>query len=175
MLISMYELHENEQYFFDAATLARLTAFLKPLGSICCLCTPLLGEHLERAGAKVCILDVDERFAKLKGFRKFDIYRPAWQGDAFDVIVCDPPFYNVSLSQLFSAIRALAQFDFQQPMMVSYLKRREPAVLGTFAKFGLRPSGYFPTYQTVERSQKNEIEFFTNLDAETLGPLVEST
>jgi hypothetical protein len=79
----------------------------------------------------------------------------------------------VSLSQLFAAIRLLAQFDFQQPLMVSYLKRRESAVLGTFNKFGLRPSGYFPTYQTVERCERNEIEFFTNLDAEALRPLVE--
>src|SRR5688572_6947792 len=108
----MYELHDNEQYFFDAATLARLTAFLRPLGSVCCLCTPMLGEQLERAGANVAVLDVDERFARLKGFRRFDIYRPQWQGGKFDLIICDPPFYNVSLSQLFAAIRLLSQFDF---------------------------------------------------------------
>ncbi len=134
----------------------------------------MLGEHLQKAGANVTILDVDERFAKLPGFRRFDIFRPEWQGDKFDIIVCDPPFYRVSLSQLFTALRTLSQFDFQQPLMLSYLKRRETAVLGTFTKFGLLPSGYFPTYQTVQRSERNDIEFFTNLDSDALQPLVTS-
>lgn len=170
----MYELHENEQYFFDATTLSRLMEFLRPIGSVCCLCCPLLGERLEQVGADVAILDVDERFAKLRGFRRFDIHRPDWQGDRFDIIVCDPPFYGVSLSQLFAAIRTLSRFDFAQPLMVSYLKRRSTAILGTFAKFDLKPSGYFPTYQTVQRVKRNEIEFFTNLDENRLQPLLAS-
>ena len=168
----MYELHEKEQYFFDEETLARLTSFLAPHAPICCLCAPLLGQHLVKAGVDVKILDVDERFTSLPGFERFDIFRPEWQGYEFRIILCDPPFYRVSLSQLFAAIRVLSLNDFRQRLMLSYLKRREAAVLGTFARFDLTPSGYFPRYQTVQRCARNDIEFYTNLGKEALEPLL---
>jgi hypothetical protein len=46
----MYEKHENEQYFFDEATLEHLSAFVASWSSPCCLCAPMLGKHLEAQG-----------------------------------------------------------------------------------------------------------------------------
>ena len=144
----MYELHENEQYFFDDRTLDQLDDFASAWDSPCCICTPMLGKRLVERGASVTILDIDERFKTLNGFQLFDIYRPEWIDQKFDLIICDPPFFSVSLSQLFTAIRMLSQFNFDQKIMISYLSRRKDAITGTFAPFGLTATDYFPKYQT---------------------------
>jgi hypothetical protein len=159
----MYELHENEQYFFDKPTLTHLADFVSVYSNPCCLCCPLLGKELVERGVSVRILDIDDRFANLDGFRRYDIYRPEWLGEEFGLIVCDPPFYNASLSQLFTAIRMLSRNIYEQPLLLSYLSRRSAAVMGTFARFNLQPTGYHPGYQTVQRAERNEIEFFGNL------------
>ncbi len=54
------------------------------------------------------ILDIDERFADVPGYRHFDITRPEWLGIEFGAILCDPPFFNVSFRQLGDALRTLA-------------------------------------------------------------------
>jgi len=82
------------------------------------------------------------------------------------VILCDPPFFNVSLSRLFTALRTLARNDFSQPLLVSYLVRRARNVIGTFAPFGLAPTGLHPEYVTVVNCDRNDIEFFSNLPEE---------
>jgi hypothetical protein len=159
----MYELHENEQYFFAPETLARLTDFLTRFDRVCLLCAPLLGQTLAAQRRKVRILDIDDRFAAVPGFRRWDIHRPQPLDEAFDVILCDPPFFDVSLSRLFRAIRVLAQYRLDQPLLVSYLRRRRSAILGTFHPFGLEPTGFCPTYVTVQRNERNDIELFGNL------------
>jgi hypothetical protein len=165
----MYELHENEQYFFDGPTLAFLGDFVARFANPCCLCAPLLGRELEARGVSVRTLDIDERFAGLRGFRRYDLYRPEWLGEEFGLIICDPPFYNVSLSQLFRAIRLLSRHNYGQPLLVSYLVRRAANVTGTFARFGLQPTGYRPGYQTVQKSERNEVEFFGNVPIGATG------
>jgi hypothetical protein len=167
----MDERHENEQYFFDAPTLARLADFLSGWDAVCCLCAPLLGQHLARRGVAVTILDIDERFADTPGFRRFDIHRPQHLGNRFSLIVCDPPFHTVSLSRLFAAVRALSHFDFEQPLLISYLERRSAALMGSFAPFKLRPTGYLPGYLTVQPSERTAVQFFSNLPDELLLPL----
>lgn len=169
----MYELHQNEQYFFDPPTLNHLSHFVGAWPRVCCLCTPLLGKQLAAQGARVTVLDIDERFAAVPGFRRYDIYRPARLEAEFDLIVCDPPFFNVSLSQLFNAVRVLSHYRFDQPLLVAYLQRRAPAILGTFTLFGLRPTGFLPKYQTVQASERNQVEFFSNLADEHIQKLCE--
>lgn len=157
------ELHRREQYFFDAATLGRLADAVAGFASPCCLCCPMLGRTLAGRGVPVTILDVDERFADAPGFERYDVYRPHWLARRFGLIICDPPFFTVSLSQLFTALRQLSHNDFTQPLLVSYLSRRANAILGTFAPFGLAATGYFPGYLTVRPTEKNRIEFFGNV------------
>ena len=171
----MYELHKNEQYFFDDRTLDQLASFVSAWTSPCCICVPMLGKRLVEVGVPVTILDIDKRFRDLTGFRQFDIQRPDWFEQEFDLIVCDPPFFNVSLSQLFTAIRMLSQFNFGQKMMISYLSRRDDALTGTFAPFGLKPTDYFPKYQTVRDVSRNRIEFLSNLDDSDVKRLTNAT
>jgi hypothetical protein len=170
----MYELHDREQYFFDRATLDHLTEFLQGFERPCCLCAPLLGKALVERGVGATILDTDDRFADVPGYAHFDLYRPHWLGQDFDVVVCDPPFFNVSLSQLFSAVRIVAGNDFKQSLLVCNLRRRASAVVGTFARFGLQPTGYMPTYQTVTETERNEVEFFSNLGEDAVARLRET-
>jgi len=160
----MYEIHANEQYFFDQPTLDRLCDLLIGFDRVCVLCAPRLGGALEQRGREVRTLDIDDRFEHLHGFLRWDLDRPEHLGERFDVILCDPPFFNVSLSQLFTAIRMLSGFDFTQKIAVSYLTRRAEAVLGTFAPFNLRPTGVHPGYVTVQQCAKNDIEFYANFD-----------
>ena len=75
----MEERHEHEQYFFDDATRARLADLLQDRPRPCCLCVPSVGQELVRRGRAVTVLDIDERFVDLPGFRHFDIARPEWQ------------------------------------------------------------------------------------------------
>lgn len=167
----MYELHENEQYFFDRSTLEHLATFVSSYENPCCICCPLLGRELVNRGVAVRILDIDERFASLPGFRRYDLQRPEWLGEEFGIIVCDPPFYGLSLSRLFAGLRVLSRNLYSQPLLVSYLVRRSSSLMGTFARFNLEPTGYRPIYQTVQKATRNEIEFFGNLGLEAHSAL----
>ena len=158
----MEERHQREQYFFDRETLAALSDFVSRFERPCCLCAPMVGRELHRRGRTVRILDVDRRFADLPGFVEWDLYRPRHLDETFDLILCDPPFFNVSLSQLFTAVRLLAHFDLTSRVMISYPVRRSGAILGTFRPFALRATGYRPGYQTVQQCDNNDIEFYAN-------------
>ena len=158
------ELHAREQYFFDADTLEALADFVGRFERPCLLCAPMLGRALHERGRDVRVLDVDRRFADLPGFVEWDLYRPRHLDEAFDLVLCDPPFFNVSLSQLFTAVRLLCRFDLSHRVMISFPLRRSRALLGTFAPFGLAPTGYSPGYLTVQRCAKNDIEFYANFD-----------
>ena len=160
----MHERHEHEQYFFDAPTLARLADVVAQFEHPCCLCAPMLGKALVERGVAVRILDLDERFASLPGFQRYDLHRPEWLGESFGVIVCDPPFFTVSLARLFAALRTLSRNDYRQPLLLSYLRRREAKLLQTFARFRLASTGFFPTYETVQPIEKNEIALYGNVE-----------
>lgn len=159
----MQERHDREQYFFDARTRDALAAALLPFDDPCCLCCPTLGQALVQRQHRVQILDIDERFADVPGFRHFDITKPDWLGLSFGLIVCDPPFFTVSLRTLVRAIRMLSQHNLAQPLAVTYLKRREAALLQAFGAFALQPTGFRCTYSTVDPSPRNAIELYANV------------
>lgn len=165
----MYELHENEQYFFDDETIERLSIFiehyiLKDKGLLCCLCTPLLGKRLLEKRIDLDILDIDKRFSNLTNFIHYNIKYPKYINWIYNLIVCDPPFFSCSLSILFKSIYQLSNYNFNQKILISYLKRRESAILGTFSKFNLKPTGFYPKYQTVDTKDRNKIEFYSNIE-----------
>ncbi len=162
----MYEQHKLEQYFFDAPTIQHLADFVAQYKTPRCLCPPMLSTELEKRDIAVRTLEIDERFTTLNGYRQYNMYRPEWIGAAFDLIVCDPPFINISLSQLFTALRILSHYDYSHPLLVAYLARRGANLMHSFHRFNLQPIGYKPGYLTVQKTERSEIEFFGNLDAE---------
>lgn len=163
---AMVEKHELEQYFWTPETIHHIADYAVGYDQICCLCAPTVGAELGKRGHRVTNLDIDNRFAETPGFQLYDLYRPKRIEENFDLILCDPPFYNVSLSQLFSALRIIANYRMDMPLMIGYLKRRERSVLGTFAPFGLCPTGYNPEYVTVQPSERNQIEIYSNMTEE---------
>lgn len=156
------ENQENEQYFFDAATVEHLADFAEMFANPCILCAPTLGRELVKRGHSPVILDIDERFSSTPGFRKFDLKRPVYTSDVYDIVICDPPFFNVSLSQLFHAMRVLTHFEFETPILVSYLSRRGTALKSAMQPFKLEETGFSPKYETVVPGPKNDIEFYAN-------------
>ena len=170
----MLERHEIEQFFWDDATLSQLAARIcertAPAEAVCCLCAPFLGRELARRGRPSRVLDIDERFAQDRGFERFDLFRPAWRDGRFGLIVCDPPFWKVSLSQLFAAVRVLAHHDWEQPLLFCYPQRRGTSLCGTFARFGLAPlpswrAGYrtLPEAKREGKWAREGIIFFSNV------------
>lgn len=161
-MIAFAERHEFDQYFFADPTLDDLCGVLERFQRPVILCAPRLGEAMERRGRVVATLDIDERFARLRGFVKWNIRRPTPLDFKPDLIFCDPPFFGVSLSELFSAIRLLAGFDLTTPVAVSYLSRRAAAITGALRPFGLEATAYRPAYVSVENAGRTSIELFAN-------------
>ncbi len=169
----MYERQEIEQYFFDEATLRHLADLAARFHNPCCLCTPSLGEELERQGVHTTTLDIDGRFARLEGFRLYDIGRPEPLDEEFGIIICDPPILNATLPQLLQTITLLSRGNHEQPLLFNYLSRRATTVVHTFSAFGLLPTGYKARYTTIPNIGHNQMEFFGNLGpGYTLAPML---
>lgn len=164
-MYALQESHRNEQYFFDRATLDTLAAWVERFKNPCLLCAPMLGWELHRRGRNVRVLDMDERFADLPSFRRWNLRRPTFLGEKFDLVLCDPPFFGVSLSQLDAALKVLCCYDPHRPVAVSYLVRRERALLSALSGFGLRSTGFRPGYEHVRNEERNAIEVYANFAA----------
>lgn len=164
----MYTLQENrlnEQCFFDRETLVTLADWLERFKQPCLLCAPMLGWELHRRGRSVRVLDIDERFADLPGFRRWNLRRPEFTGEKYDLVLCDPPFFGVSLQQLNQALRVLCGYDPNRLVAVTYLVRRERAFLSALAPFGLRATGFQPAYEHVRAAERTTVNLYANFAA----------
>ncbi len=157
------ENHQLEQYFFDRPTIDMLADVLVQVDEPCCLCVPMVARELNARGRAVTLLEADKRFADIPGFTEYDLYRPRSVERRFDLILCDPPFNRVLLSQLFTAIRVLARGSFAQPLLLAWPADRASDLIGTFAPFGLRATGVVAGYRSVKDIPENRIELFTNM------------
>lgn len=162
----MHERHEHEQYFFLPETTEHLARFAARFERPCCLCAPSVGVLLGQRRVPGRVLEIDERFATTPGYLHWDLYRPRPLDETFGLVLCDPPFIKVSLAQLFTAIRILAHGFTTQPLLLCYPRERAGNLLGTFAPFGLRPTGYCPRYVSVQAHGPKDIEFYGNLTDE---------
>ena len=167
----MLENHDREQYFFDPPTVKTLADFAQEFKYPCLLGMPTVAQELARRKKEFRLLDIDERFVDIPGYRKFNLYKPLWTGEEHGIILVDPPFWKVKLSQLFDAIHLLSGFTFSQKLGITYLVRREGALLGTFARFGLHSTGYEPGYVTVQPEAKNRVGLYSNVDEHLLQVL----
>ena len=158
------EKHENEQYFFTDKTVEYLTRAAMSFDKICCICCPSIGKRLEAMGTDVTILDIDERFNNLEGFEFWDIKNPTYISDEYDLIIMDPPFFNVSMREIRKAIQMLTHYDTKKTkLMISYLSRREKAFKNGMKPFNMEAMEYVPEYNTVDVTEaKNRIEFYVN-------------
>ena len=162
----MRERPEIEQYFFDTPTLDHLARFAARFPNPCCLCTPSLGEELERRGIRAVTLDIDTRFEHLRGFRHYDVLQPERLDEGFGLIVCDPPFLSISMPRLCEVMRLLSHDDYEQPLLINYLSGRAREITAAFAPFRLEPTGYAPQYARIQNAGRNSMQFYGNLGPE---------
>lgn len=158
------ELHENEQYFFDSRTLGQVADIVDCFEEPVLLGAPMVGMTLAARGRSVCVLDIDDRFSDLPGYRHWDLRRPTYLDQKFDLVVCDPPVVNTSLRELHQAVRVLTQFNTSVPVMIAYPSRRRDALMRVFADFGLQPTGFRPAYDRLDVPERADVEFYANFE-----------
>src|SRR5450432_1332102 len=64
------------QFFYTRDTARRLADWLGGYRNPCCLCTPRLAAEWSARGRTVRLLDYDQRFEVLPGYRHFDLLKP---------------------------------------------------------------------------------------------------
>lgn len=163
----IHENHQLRQFFFAEDTIRQLAELLEQFENPCCLCAPMVAWKLAEQGRWVRALDLDTRFRFLPGFREYNLYRPDYLQEEFDLILCDPPFHAVGLGQLFKAINTVSHFNPNQKILMSHLVRRQWGVVGVFSKFGLQPTSFHPRYLTAKKCNtdgKSRVVFYANFE-----------
>ncbi|MBD3352221.1 MAG: hypothetical protein GF364_12100 [Candidatus Lokiarchaeota archaeon] len=152
------ENHKNEQYFFTKATQDNIIEICSNLRNIAFLCCPSLSLRHELSSREdIKFFDIDARFNSIE---YFDISNPKYVGE-FDLVVIDPPFFNLSLKKMRKAILSLLNYNFQKKLLITYLIRREKVLLRVFTGFDLKLTGY-AEYNNVDRSVRNKIGIYRN-------------
>jgi hypothetical protein len=168
----IHENHQLRQFFFDPPTIKALAEFVNQYENPCCLCTPMVAKALHEKGRAVRVLDIDERFRFLPGFMLYNLYRPAYLQEDFDLVLVDPPFHAVGLGQLFKAIRVLSHFNFEQEILMTHLRRRSWGIEATFDPFRMKPTELSPRYQTARDCNgegRSRVIYYSNFDVEGQG------
>jgi hypothetical protein len=91
--------HAYEQYFFDETTRETLCGLIARFERPLLLCVPSLAVLAEESGQPYLLLEKDERFSFLTGFRPYDLLdpTPAPIDVPCDAVIADPPFGNIEL------------------------------------------------------------------------------
>lgn len=164
----MSEFSENrtsEQYFWTSNMVQKLLKALNLDINICCLATPSLALMLNESGnTNQFLLDCDERFSFLPNYVKFDFLKPKGLEQSFDVIVCDPPFFQIPLEKIENSIEILAKKNFQTKVLVTFLKREEMNLMRVFEKFELRPTKFSVEYARVDAGKWKNYGLYSNFD-----------
>ena len=158
----MHENHQRQQYFFSPPTVQVLAEIVASKAHPCCLCVPTVAEALQARGRTVRLLELDARFSALPGFVAWDLYQPRRLSETFDLILCDPPFQRVRLSQLFEALRVLCQGHLDTPIALCHLATRAEDIQGALGAFGLAPTELEIGYVSVRPIPENRVILYTN-------------
>jgi hypothetical protein len=158
---SIPEDHRYEQFFFDDATAASLTADARTFDHPLLVGMPSLAERLEEAGHPYALLDQDRRLRTLRGHRRWDLHAPEMIFGDHDAIFCDPPFANIALPGLEGALDLLARGQSRPPaLFLVYISDREAALLDTFRGWGLRRARGPLGYRTVPAATQARIHLY---------------
>jgi len=167
------ERHDLEQYFFTRDCISSLiNAFTLAYPSdiekkLCLICAPSLAKaFLDDYDVKVPILDIDDRFKDLPGYRHWDLQSPEPFENEFDLIFIDPPFFYISLEQMAEAVRVLMKSSRSKDprLMISFMIRDEAKVKQAFKEFGLERSNFELEYATVKPNRWDNYALYTNVD-----------
>lgn len=157
-----------EQYFFDKETVRHLADILSLFSNPCCLGAPTVALELCDRGLACSLLDKDGRWGSYPGYVRYDIHQPKRLGQRFGIILTDPPFFEVTVQELFKAIRYLSDGDEAQQLLICHLVRRREDIVKRFRRYGVSPIEYYPGYCSVAN---NGIRLFGNVTCSVQGLL----
>jgi len=158
------ERRDLEQFFWTSKTVRDLVEACEYISDTCCFTTPSLAQGFHNNGREEKLLDIDERFNYLPRFEKFDIRNPHNLNETFNIIVIDPPFFNISTKELFEATNVITNNDFSTNIIIAYLKRFEYPLLETFKPYGISETNLMPEYAHIKENKWRNFKIYSNID-----------
>ena len=165
----MVEKRDLEQYFWTTSTVNKLMHACEYIPETCCLTTPSLAHAFHENGREEKLLDIDDRFEYLPRFEKYDIKDPHKLVDGedieeFNIIVIDPPFFNITTQELFDATNVITGGDLSTNIIIAYLVRFEYALLETFKPYGISETTLTPEYAHIKSNKWKNFKIYSNID-----------
>ena len=161
---NLTEKRELEQFFWTSKTVKDLLNACKYITNTCCFTTPSLAVGFREIGRDEKLLDIDERFSYMPRFEKFDIKNPHSIDETFNILVIDPPFFNVTTKDLFEATNIITNNDYSTNIIIAYLKRFEFALLETFKLYGISETNLMPQYAHIKENKWQNFKIYSNID-----------
>jgi len=169
---SIREDTRHEQFFFDDRTIERLLSLLAPARSPLLVCLPSIAVARAHAGLPQRLLDRDRRFMGLPRAQRFDLHHPDYIDGSHDILLCDPPFANVSLATLRRTLDLLvstAMVPAPHPALgLAYISSRQQALQQAFAPYDLQPVGPPLGYRSVAQRTQDRIRLYLSTGARSL-------
>jgi hypothetical protein len=158
------EKRELEQYFWTSKTVKDLLQACEYISETCCFTTPSLAHEFHINGREEKLLDLDDRFNYLPRFEKFDIKNPHNLDEIFNIIVIDPPFFNITTKELFDATNIITKNNYSTNIIIAYLKRYEYPLLETFKLYGISETNLMPEYAHIKENKWRNFKIYSNID-----------
>ncbi|KAL2634209.1 hypothetical protein R1flu_005688 [Riccia fluitans] len=163
------ERHDLEQYFWTRSTVDALCRALTFESALCCLSTLSIAQAFwVQVDRCVPLLDIDTRFSYLPGFRYWDLRDipslPIDEGEAFRVLVFDPPFFYISMNDLHRAVLAVCKGNTKTRLLIGFLVREEANLLKVFKDFNLVRTKFVLEYATVKPNKWRNYALYSNDD-----------
>lgn len=168
------ELREIEQYFFTDKVLNDLTTALEYQDNILCLCTPAVADYFFYKRSKVVLLlDIDDRFNYLPGFKKFDMLKIDSNEnltsiidlkEPLQLIFIDPPFFKINLIDIFNCIEYLSKGNKSIKLLFAFVIREERALLNVFKDYNLKLTKFKLEYKYVDATKWSNYGLYSNFE-----------
>ena len=162
------EKRELEQYFWTSKTVKDLLKACEYISNTCCFTTPSLAHGFFKNGRNEKLLDIDTRFTYLPRFEKFDIKNPHSINEKFNIIVIDPPFFNISTQELLEATNYITNCNYKTNIIIAYLVRFEYALLEIFKQYGISETNLTPEYAHIKSNKWTNFKIYSNIDLPNL-------
>jgi 16S rRNA G966 N2-methylase RsmD len=160
------EKHEYEQFFWTKTTVEKLLKACEYIYECCCFTTPSLCEGFRLNDRDEVLLDLDERFNYFPKFEKFDIVNPHIPNGSgnFNIIVIDPPFFNVSVQKLFNATNIITNNNYKTNIIIAFIVRYEYTLLEVFKPYGISETSAKIEYAHIKPNKWKNFKLYSNID-----------
>jgi 16S rRNA G966 N2-methylase RsmD len=142
-LAGVTEDHNYEQFFYGKTSTQSIYQKVKSYSHPLLLCNPSLAVMAEEDNIQYLLLDRDKRFSFLKHYKEFSLMKPFLisRSYPYNALFIDPPFANVTPSQLVRCIRLMGTNESLEgvPIYIAYNSKREDALLAAFGELPCPP------------------------------------